>query len=320
MTITPQIWKQDNIYNKLLTPLTWLWIAGSCVRAKFQKQQVIDTKIICVGNPVMGGSGKTPLALYIGQYLESRTEVSFLSKGYLGELQGPVLVDLSKHTSIDVGDEALLLADSLPTIVSKSRAAGAAMIKTPYTIMDDGLQNFSVPKHCSIVVIDGGYFFGNRKIFPAGPLREKPEKAINRSDAIVIIGDEGDAKFDEDRKMLAKSSKEIFHASVIASGYEDLKDKKLYAFAGIARPEKFFNTLEKLGLEVIVKRSFADHHKYSKKEIDDILNEAENNGLTVVTTQKDYVKIKDERIRVLQISLSFADNSFDLFLEKVTTK
>lgn len=287
----PSFWEHNGLLPRLLTPLGNYWQDRTNKKYLRKKPAELTVPVICVGNAVAGGAGKTPVVLSIAENIK-KYEISphLLSRGYGGRIRKTTLVDLKIHTANDVGDEPLLLAAKGPTWVTKNRndagvqaiRAGAEML-----IMDDGLQNPDLCKDLSILVIDGGYGFGNGKGIPAGPLRDSIKNVLKRTDAIVIIG--------EDKRGLGqkfKDMKPILHAEFIPDKEcHYIAGKRVIAFAGIGRPSKFFKTLSGLRCEIIEKKSFPDHHLYSPRDIRKIMNLAEMNNATPVTTEKDFVRL-----------------------------
>ena len=156
--------------------------------------------------------------------------------------------------------------------------------------MDDGHQNFSVAKDINILVLDMEVNLKNEKIFPVGNLRESPQSAIDRADFLICIGSSVSSKKYKEPFFKDHNPKIIegeFKPNIIPK----LKKRKLVAFCGIGRPEKFFSMLRKLNLEIVEEYSFPDHHFYSKRQLAKILAIAEKNNALVVTTEKDFVKI-----------------------------
>ncbi|MFC4170618.1 tetraacyldisaccharide 4'-kinase [Microvirga sp. GCM10011540] len=250
--------------------------------------------VVCIGNFTAGGAGKTPTALAVAELLEAAGESpAFLSRGYGGRLAGPVEVT-DHHTAADVGDEPLLLARRAPTIVSRDRPAGAQLaleIGATAVIMDDGLQNPSLRKDCVIAVVDGATGIGNGLPLPSGPLRAPMAVQWPAIDAILVIGEgeAGDAVAGEAEQM----GKRAFRARLVPypAAAEALRDRRVLAFAGIGRPEKFFDTLRECGARVEQTRIFPDHHPYSPADLDVLRGEAARAGLQAVTTEKDLARI-----------------------------
>lgn len=253
-----------------------------------------ELPVICIGNFTAGGAGKTPSALAIAQMLDDAGESpAFLSRGYGGKLRGPVCVELH-HLAADVGDEPILLASMGMAIVSRDRPAGAQLAHefgATALIMDDGLQNPSLNKDCAIAVVDAATGIGNGEVLPAGPLRAPMQAQWSLVDALLIIGagSRGNSLAEE----AARRGKRVFRArlapdTAIAEG---LRGQRVLAFAGIGRPEKFFETLRECGAIVMAAHGFPDHHPYSGGELSALRAEAERLGLEAITTEKDMVRI-----------------------------
>jgi tetraacyldisaccharide 4'-kinase len=250
--------------------------------------------VICIGNFTAGGAGKTPTALAVADLLEAAGESpAFLSRGYGGRIAGPVAVG-EGHTATDVGDEPLLLARRARAIVSRDRPAGtrlAAGIGATVVVMDDGLQNPSVRKDCAIAVVDGVTGIGNGLTLPAGPLRAPMAAQWAAVDAVLVIGTGagGDAVAREARGR----GKRVFGARLAPdpAAAEALRGRRVLAFAGIGRPQKFFDSLRECGAAVARSRAFPDHHPYTAADIASLKDEARREGLQAVTTEKDLVRI-----------------------------
>jgi tetraacyldisaccharide 4'-kinase len=274
----------------------------------------VDAPVICVGNFVAGGAGKTPAAIAVAHLLRAMGEkVAFLSRGYGGAARaGVVAVDPNLHSAEDVGDEPLLLARAAPCFVARDRrlaaraaiAAGASVL-----VLDDGLQSPALAKDFSFAVIDGGAGFGNGLCLPAGPLRAAPARQLPHVSAIIFVDGVSDASAGAYQAVVGKIvlNARLAPDPVVAA---DLRDRNVLAFAGIGRPAKFFASLEALGARVIVARSFADHQRYSPAQLDALLAEAAGLELTVVTTQKDFVRLPPAyaaKVAALPVALRFDD-------------
>jgi tetraacyldisaccharide 4'-kinase len=289
-----------------LAPLGWLYGFAGTLRRAVARPLAVGVPVVCIGNLVAGGAGKTPVALAIAALLAARRP-AFLTRGYGGRLRGPVQVDARRHTVAEVGDEALLLAAAAPTFVARDRVAGARLAAKSgagVIVMDDGFQNPGLRKDLSLIVIDDTTGFGNGRLIPAGPLREPPGPALERAQGVVLVG--------EDVEGLAgrlPTALPVFGARLVpAPGAEALADRRVYAFAGIGRPAKFFGTLAAMGCDIVAARPFADHHRYREAEIDEIVYEAAARDAMPVTTAKDAVRLPADRraqIRVLDVVLEW---------------
>ncbi|MEG3619010.1 tetraacyldisaccharide 4'-kinase [Magnetovibrio sp. PR-2] len=306
--------KSNGLLPSLLRPIGCAVAGIAALRQRTAKPWKAPVPVICVGNIVVGGAGKTPVALDLIERLKARGQnVHVVSRGYGGSLVGPERVDLNVHTAKEVGDEPLLLAQKSPTWVSRERRLGieaAVEQGASLIIMDDGYQNPSVVKDLSLVVTDGGYGFGNGRVMPAGPLREPVEKGLSRADAVILLGaDEADVWGRVQRH--GYKSLSVIRAQFKPVGdFESLRDKKVFAFAGIGRPEKFYSTLKDIGCNVVETRSFDDHHPYREAEIVSILSDAVD--MTVVTTAKDHVRLTpahQKRIKTVNVELDWKDAS-----------
>ena len=250
--------------------------------------------VVCIGNVTLGGAGKTPTVIFLVDYLiKNKIKVHVVSRGYGGKFKDTVLVNPKIHTAFDVGDEPLLISQHANVWVSKKKKKGvlsAYKAGAEIVLLDDGYQNFSIAKNLNILVFDAELNLKNERIFPLGNLRESPSSAIARADFLICVGSP------ISRKNLRQTFMQHYNSKIVEGKFKPnimpmLKKRKLVAFCGIGRPEKFFSMLGDLNMKVIDQISFPDHHFYSKKQITKILEIAEKNNALVVTTEKDYVKI-----------------------------
>jgi tetraacyldisaccharide 4'-kinase len=302
----PDFWSRDDFNARLLAsalaPLGFLYGASVRWKHRLQKPYRAAPKVVCVGNLTAGGGGKTPVAIAIGQMLQIEgLSVAYLLRGYARRSRGALRVDLQTHNAAAVGDEALLLAKIAPTIVSDDRAEGARLAEregADIIIMDDGHQNFTLAKDLSLVVVDAESGFGNCRIIPAGPLREPVRQGLDRADAVILMG--------SGRPPLPGFTAPVLHARLLSD--RCLGGEPLVAFAGIGRPDKFFTSLRALGAKLVETHGFADHHVYSTAEIALLRERARNAGATLMTTEKDLVRMNaGERagIDVLPVKAAF---------------
>ncbi len=285
-------WREDSRAAALLSPLAALY--GAIAASRLTQQGVrAAVPVICIGNPTVGGAGKTPVAIAVARMLDAEGYKPFLlSRGYGGRHKGPLIVDTARHAARDVGDEPLLLARTAPTVIARRRERGAvAAVEAGANVivMDDGFQNPSVKKDLSILVIDARRGIGNGRVVPAGPLRAPLAPQFARADALLVIGD-GHAA--EGVVRMAKGLP-VFRGRLAPDpgAASTLKAQRVLAFAGIGDPEKFFATLRQSGVAVEEQRSFPDHHRYARDEADDLVAAAERHGLALVTTEKDIVRL-----------------------------
>lgn len=303
----PAFWHRagNPALGALLTPLSWGYRAAGSLRRQFTSAWRAPVPVICVGNVTVGGTGKTPVVQALAEAATQRgLRPAIISRGYGGNLEGPVRVDPDRHTAKEVGDEPLLLARTCPVYIARDRAAAArrAMEDAPGLIlMDDGLQNPSVEKTVRIVVIDSHFGFGNGRIMPAGPLREAPEPALALADAIVLMGDGGFMPPDT-------GNAAVIRARLEAEAPPVPPDTPLFAFAGIGFPEKFFGTLREAGMKAVDCRGFPDHHLYTETELNELQQQAKAQGLTLITTRKDWVRLPPDwrgRVHALDVRAAF---------------
>jgi tetraacyldisaccharide 4'-kinase len=306
----PAFWQRDGLLARLLAP-------ASCLSARITARRVAragwraPVPVLCVGNVGLGGAGKTIVALDLGARLVARgRRPHFLLRGYGGSLRGPLRVTPS-HTAAEVGDEAKLLAEVAPAWISADRAAGARAAVAGGAgaiVMDDGLQNPTLAKTLSLLVVDGAAGFGNGRVFPAGPLREPVAAGAARCAAAVLIG--------EDRAGVAAllpPALPVLRARLVpGEGMRALAGRRVLAFAGIGHPEKFFASLAGAGAVLAAARSFADHHRFTAAELDGLLTEASALGAEPVTTAKDAVRLPPgvrARVAVADIGLAWEDEA-----------
>ncbi len=312
----PEFWqrRQGGLTAMVLSPLGGLYGLAGNLRRTFTTPWQPAVPVICIGNVVAGGAGKTPVAFEIARRLQGLGKsVSFLSRGYGGSETGPHKVDPEVDRADQVGDEPLLLSRCAPTWVSHDRVAGvkAASGDTDVIIMDDGYQNPSVAKACSLLVVDGRYGFGNGHLIPAGPLRESPERAVARADGVVIVGPD-DAGVGEVVSGLSLTLPQLRATIVPGPEIEKLDGQKVTAFAGIGQPEKFFKTLTDAGCDVVSSRAYPDHHPYTLTDLDHLRSLAGDAESLLVTTEKDRVRIpptQGDGIEVLTITLQWEDEA-----------
>lgn len=193
----PAFWADPaSLRARLLAPLGQVYGAITLARMARAGGRV-GVPVICVGNPTLGGAGKTPVAIALLHHIAAQGGWPFaLLRGHGGTAQTPLLVDPAGHDAGEVGDEALLLARHAPTVVAGGDRLGGALLAArlgaSHIVMDDGFQNATLHKDASLLVVDGGFGLGNGRVFPAGPLRAPLAPQLARADALMVVGG-GDA-------------------------------------------------------------------------------------------------------------------------------
>jgi tetraacyldisaccharide 4'-kinase len=315
---TPGFWSYDkHPLVHVLAPFSTIYAAATRWRLKKAPRYRAPVPVICVGNVTAGGSGKTPVVQALVKAAIARgIAVHCLTRGYGGDLPGPVRVDAATHDSKAVGDEALLLAALAPTWVARDRAAGAedaVIAGAQLIIMDDGLQNPAVAYDLSLLVIDGGFGFGNGRIIPAGPLREPVQAAASRVQAAIIIGED---MYHTRSDM--PSGLPVIRSRVVSQDAA-LAGRKIVAFAGLGRPKKFLATLKTHN--VVGWFAFPDHHEFTADDLHRLDSAATAQGAVLVTTEKDYVRLPPEfraKVTVVPIDLVPDDaGAWDRLLDRV---
>ena len=293
----PAFWwdRTPGIAAALLMPAghVYGWLTGQRMA---RAGAVAGVPVVCIGNFTAGGAGKTPVALALARALNAAGETPvLLTRGYGGTLAGPVVVDPAIHDSAAVGDEPLLLARVAPTVVARDRVAGARLARergASVIVMDDGLQNPALAKDFTLAVVDGGVGFGNGLCVPTGPLRAPVAVQASHVDAVIAIGM---GKGITDAVSAAGvAGKPVFRTNLAVDDAtaDQIGGTRVLAFAGIGRPEKFFETLTGLYAKIEGAHAFADHHRYTDQEAEQLLAAAKARGLTPVTTEKDLVRLK----------------------------
>lgn len=320
----PDFWHYDSWQSRMLAPLGRGYNAIVQARLRLLKPTRVACPVIVVGNVVMGGAGKTPACLTLGRLLHAAAEQPhYLLRGYGGSITAPTHVEPTSHNAALVGDEALLLAASAPTWVGTNRVASAKMAVSygaTALIVDDGLQSPHLHYDIKIMVVDGGYGFGNGHVFPAGPLRENYQTALDRVDAVLVIGQDnyGLVEHLSTKRPIWRGHLQPDNAIV-----KNLAGKRVFAFTGIGRPGKFLTTLTDIGANVVSFHDFPDHHLYTHDEIEIMLQGARMMEAIPVTTAKDAVRLPGhlrQQVTIVPVELVLEDvGHFNSWLHSTIT-
>jgi tetraacyldisaccharide 4'-kinase len=312
---TPAFWarRPPTALARLLSPIGAVY-GWATARRMARPGARVAPAVVCIGNFVAGGAGKTPTAIAVADLLQAMGErVAFVSRGYRGALGAQaVKVDLSRHRASDVGDEPLLLAAIAPCYVARDRRLAARLAAddgASVLVLDDGLQSAALAHDFTLAVIDGGAGFGNGLCVPAGPLRAPVAAQLAMVSAVVLVDGISDVSA---AALKAIGSTPVLSARIVPDPaiVSQLRNQNVFAFAGIGRPAKFFAMLEQIGARVVVARGYPDHHRYSGVELEGLFNEAARRGLMPVTTLKDFVRLKPAaaaKVLPAPITMAFED-------------
>ena len=322
---TPHFWTELSWQSVILFPVSYIWRFGHYAQQKVLNTKETEIPVICVGNLTVGGSGKTPVVITLCRFLSGiGKSTSILTRGFGGKEKGPIFVSTNLHQSLDVGDEPLMMAHSLDVCVSRNRPLGANHIldkkKYDCIVMDDGLQNPTLKKDLNIAVFDGKFGIGNGFLLPAGPMRQKLEVGIQNIDLVIFNGKDETGLGQKIPPHIPIFTGELQPDEEIV---EKMKNRRVYGFAGIGNPSRFFKTLNDIGADLVGEAHFADHHPYTDADLTQLYEEAIQSGAELVTTQKDWMRLPtDWRDRVLTVPVRIhfsADDTIKIvsFLETI---
>ena len=288
----PNFWNSKlNFFSIILLPLSFLFKALIFIKKIIIKEKKFKIPIICIGNIYLGGTGKTPLSIFLGNELIKRKKE-------------PVIV---RKFYLNHKDEHDLIKKNFKNFLTHRKRIVALLEAEERNfdsvILDDGFQDLRIKKDLNILCFNQDQLIGNGYVLPAGPLREDLS-AIKKTDIVVINGDKN--KFFEEELFKINQKVLIYYSKYIPQNINDFKEKKLFVFAGIGNPENFFRLLENNNLKIHKKFKFPDHYMLSKKELLEIIDEAKKNNCQILTTEKDYFRIKDykfDEIKYLKISV-----------------
>lgn len=327
-------WREKSLASQLLAPISFLY--SIFARRPFGKGITPKIPVICIGNFTAGGAGKTPVALSLVKLFQARgDEVVFLSRGYGGALSGPHLVSFTNDHAKDVGDEPLLLAKCAPTVIAQDRVAGLQFIEEKLSpdliIMDDGFQSARIKPTHALLVVDGHRGLGNGKLIPSGPLRAPISVQLAHADSLLVV--HSPRSNHETIKDLIhhfeKKQAPVFNVSLELIQDYALTNKRVVAFSGIGNPQKFFDTIEQCGADLVSTMPFPDHHPFTEADAANILEVAALFDADIVTTTKDAMRLERgagnqvklfEAAKVIEVEAVFdmPPNLNDLVQSKLT--
>ena len=273
----PKFWNSINFLSVILLPFSLLTLIFNIFKSQVIAENRFNIPIICVGNIFIGGTGKTPLSIYIYNLLKNKKFKPAIVRKYYPSHADEINFTKSKVRQFFSDRKRL---ESISKAIIK---------KNNVIIMDDGMQDVSVNKDLSIMCFNSKDLIGNGFLLPAGPLREQLKKV--NSCRIAVINGKRNILFEKKLKSISDSI-EIFQSKYEIKNLKRLKGKKILAFAGIGNPNNFFKLLKEHGLKIKQEISFPDHYNYKKSEVKNLMLLAKEKGLKLITTEKDYFRVK----------------------------
>ena len=285
----PRFWQsRAHPLSLALSPLSLLYGGLEATRRRLTHAQHPGKPVICVGNLTAGGGGKTPTVRWLAEHMAAQGhQPAILSRGYGGSEKGPLKVDAAHHIAAQVGDEPLMLAADWPVYIGADRAQSlrlAVQDGADLLIKDDGFQNPSLAHHFDLIVVDGASGLGNQRLLPAGPMRQPLSVALQKLDALLVIGEARHHSLAFLMDAVEAFGKPVFHGHMHATGQGG---GAVHGFCGIAKPEKFRASLAAQGYQIDGFTSFADHHAFSEAEAETLLTQT----APLITTQKDMARL-----------------------------
>ena len=301
----PHFWKKKySIFSILLFPVSILIQILFFIKKNTVKKERFSIPVICIGNIYIGGTGKTPMAIKMVTIFEKLNKAPVIIKKFY-ENQNDEVVLIKKKTK------------NLVTGSTRNEAINKAIKKKfNLIILDDGFQDYSIRKNLNILCFNSNQLIGNGFSVPSGPLRE-PLSSIKNSQIIIINGNRNE-EFEKTIKKVSNNIS-IYYSNYLPINVKKLQNINLLAFAGIGNPENFFQLLSNYNLKVKKTISFPDHYNYTKKDIKNLFSLAKKNNLRLVTTEKDYCRLKhlglNENISHIAVELNLVNE--EKFIEEL---
>jgi len=314
------------------------------------KSKELNNKVISIGNITVGGTGKTPFTAFLVEKLKHDNDITVISRGYGAEQKAKKPIRVRNEGKLLcgaelAGDELFMLAEKIKDvnfIRARDRYSGGVMAEENgflgLIILDDGFQHYQLERDLDILLIDGRNPFSNRKLLPAGLLRE-PFSEIKRADIIIITRTENldEGEIDRIEKKLSSCTDEkkpVFRAeikndsiltldSLQKHSLEFLQNRKVFAFCGIGSPDAFKRSLKDSNADIAGFKAFADHHSYSEEDLLNLAEKFQKSAAEImVTTEKDSVKIIKHRkitdeLPIYKLAVKISLNKEDKFIESV---
>jgi len=296
--LKPKFWdNKNNIPANLLRPISILFYFLTILKKNLSSAKKFKIPIICIGNIYVGGTGKTPISIEIANELKNNKKNPVIIKKYYQNHE-------DEHKMINEKTGCLILDKNRGQAVTKAEKENFDV-----AILDDGFQDHTIQKNLNIICFNNKQLIGNGFLFPAGPLREDLN-SLKKAQIIIINGEKNEV-FEKKIFDISKNLK-IYYSKYLPENIEQFKNKKLFAFAGIGNPDNFFELLSEYNLNVQKKIAFPDHYQFTKKELEEMIEESVKNNFELITTEKDFYRIKDygfKSLKYLRINLKIQEKN-----------
>ena len=301
----PKFWNKKNFLSILLFPISLIVQLFAFIKQKSVKSLNFNIPIICLGNIYLGGTGKTPLSIYLANELKKRGKNPVIIRKYYKSHK-------DEHSLIKKKIGFLILNTNRANAIKEAERKGFDSV-----ILDDGFQDHKIKKDLNVICFNSFQLDGNGLVLPAGPLRESFD-SLKRAHIVMINGEKNNS-FEERIYKINKNIK-IFYSKYDPINVQQFRQGKFIALIGIGNPENFLSLLSKIGVNIIKKYIVPDHYQFDKNEVSKIIQEAKDNDCKIILTEKDYYKVKDfslERMVCLKVDLSIdeKENFLDAILK-----
>ena len=280
MMLKPKFWHSKKLHflSIILWPISLVIQILLYIKLYTSKNTILSVPVICVGNIYLGGTGKTPVSIKINTLIEKQGKKPTVIKKFYKKHYDEIELIRNKTGNIFFEKSRILAADKA--------------IKNGFNVLvlDDGFQDYTIKKDLNILCFNEKQLIGNGLTIPAGPLRESLNSV--KKCQIIIVNGEKNQKFEDKIKLISKQIN-IYYTKYIPVNIKKFENKRYLAFAGIGSPENFFNLLTENNIKLEEKLYFPDHYNYTQNNLDRIIDTANKNGLEIITTEKDFFRIKN---------------------------
>ena len=299
----PKFWNEKNFLSIVLFPISLIVQLFALIKQKSVKSLNFNIPVICLGNIYVGGTGKTPLSIYLANELKKKGKNPVIIRKYYKSHK-------DEHSLIKKKFGFLILNTNRANAIKEAERKGFDSV-----ILDDGFQDHRIKKDLNIICFNSAQLGGNGLVLPAGPLRESFD-SLKRAQIVMINGEKN--KSFEEKIFKINENIKIFYSEYEPINAQQFKQRKFIALIGIGNPENFLSLLSNIGVNIVKKYILPDHYQFDKDEVNKIIQEAKDKNCQIILTEKDYYKVEDlslERIECLKVDLNI--NKKEKLLETI---